>query len=209
VNGFEVCKAVGIENLPLVVFVTAYDQYALKAFEVHAVDYLLKPVAMERLQVTLEHIRSRLREPRRSGPDARLVELLAELEARGREPERLGFRIDGKVVLLATPEIEWIESDGNYVHIHAAGKSHMVRETLSALEAQLPPRRFLRISRSVVVNLDAVRELEPLFYGDYTVLLKSGARVTLSRSHRECVEQLLARSGRHGQEVQEKSKGAG
>jgi two-component system LytT family response regulator len=193
VNGFEVCAAVGLEHLPLVVFVTAYDQYALKAFEVHAVDYLLKPVAADRLHQALEHVRSRLREPARGRQDDRIAELLAELRLGQDARERFAFKIDGKVVLIATAEIDWLEADGNYVQIHAGGKCHMVRETLTALEAELPSRQFMRISRSAVVNLDAVRELQPLFYGDYAVLLKDGTRLTLSRSHRECVEKLLTR----------------
>jgi two-component system, LytTR family, response regulator len=206
VNGFEVCAEIGVEHLPLVVFVTAYDQFALKAFEVHALDYLLKPVAADRLRFTLEHIRARLREPTRGLPDERITELLAELRAAPRERERLGFKIDGKVVLIATADMDWLEADGNYVQVHAGGKAHMVRETLSALEAELPARQFMRISRSVLVNLDAVRELQPLFYGDYAVLLKDGARLTLSRSHRECVEKLLARGDGAGRIMQEKKE---
>jgi two-component system, LytTR family, response regulator len=206
VDGFEVCATVGAENLPLVVFVTAYDQYALKAFEVHAVDYLLKPVAIDRLHLALQHIRARLGEPKHGLPDARIAALLAELRSSAQGPERLGFKIDGKVILLATADVVWLEADGNYVQVHAGGKSHMVRETLSALEAQLPSRQFMRISRSVVVNLDAVLEIEPLFYGDYAVRLKNGARLTLSRSHRDCVERLLTRGGGTPHRAQEKKE---
>jgi two-component system, LytTR family, response regulator len=193
VNGFEVCARVGVAHLPLVVFVTAYDQYALQAFEVHAVDYLLKPVALDRLHAALDHVRSRLHAGGRETVDLRLAELLAELRT-PRAPERWAFKIDGRVVLIDKTEVDWLEADGNYVQVHTAGHTHMVRETLGALEAELPAGQFSRISRSIVVNLAAVRELQPLFYGDYAVLLKNGTRLTLSRSHRECVERLLART---------------
>jgi two-component system LytT family response regulator len=163
-------------------------------------------VAIDRLHLTLEHVRARLGEPKHGLPDARIAALLAGLRSSAQDQERLGFKINGKVILVATADMDWLEADGNYVQVHAGGKSHMVRETLSALEAQLPSRQFMRISRSVVVNLDAVLELEPLFYGDYTVRLKNGVRLTLSRSHRDCVERLLTRGGGTLHRAQEKKE---
>jgi two-component system LytT family response regulator len=195
-TGLEVCAEVGAEAMPAVVFVTAYDRFALQAFEVHALDYLLKPIDRERFQKTLGLLRGRLRGPARpAGPDRQLLSLLGELR-RGRSGvERLAIKVDGRVLFVRTSEIDWLESDGNYVKLHVGAACHLFRETLSALEADLSPDQFLRISRSVLVNLDAVKELQPLFYGDYTVLLRGGGQLTLSRNYRDRVDRLLTRRG--------------
>jgi two-component system LytT family response regulator len=195
-TGLQVCEEVGVAQLPLVVFVTAYDQYAVKAFEVHAVDYLLKPVDRERFQGTLARLRERLGGNERSGQDVNLAAVLAELRSVARTTERMAFKVDGKVILLRRDEISWLEADGNYVHVHVGSESHMLRDTLANLETQLPADQFLRVSRSVIVNLDAVKELQPLFYGDYAVILRDGKKLTLSRSHRDRVERLLGRGGK-------------
>lgn len=192
-NGFQVLEAVAAEgvSLPLVVFVTAYDTYALKAFEVHAVDYLLKPFDRERFQKTLARVREQLRGPADRPADAALVALLQDLKAGHSKPDRLVFKEDGRVIFLRADTIDWIEADGNYVGVHAGVESHYYRDTLAALETQLPPNTFMRISRSALVNLDRVKELRPLFYGDYVVILASGAQVNMSRTHRHRVEALL------------------
>lgn len=195
-TGLEVCAEVGAEAMPTVVFVTAYDRFALQAFEVHALDYLLKPIDRERFQKTLGLLRGRLRGPARAeGPDRQLLSLLGELRRERSGVERLAIKVDGRVLFVRTSEIDWLESEGNYVKLHVGGACHLFRETLSALEADLSPDRFLRISRSVLVNLDAVKELQPLFYGDYTVLLRGGGQLTLSRNYRDRVDRLLARRG--------------
>lgn len=193
-NGLEVCAAVGADRMPCVVFVTAYDRFALRAFEVHAVDYLLKPIDRDRFHRTLDHLRTRLRGPAGgSGANQRLDLVLAELKEQRRGPERLAIKVDGRILFLPTKDIAWLEAEGNYVRLHAGTTTHLFRDTLSSLEAELPADRFLRISRSALVNLDWIQELQPLFYGDYAVLLKDGTKLTLSRHFRDRVEKLLAR----------------
>ena len=193
VSGLQVCEALLEAGgaVPLVVFVTAYDEYALRAFEVHAIDYLLKPFDRERFQKALGHARERLRRARSGPPENQLAALMAELRSGARGPARLVFKIDGRVVFVRPEAIDWIEADGNYLRIHAGSDSYYVRETLSGLEAQLPTDRFLRISRSNIVNLDRVKELQPLFYGDYAVILQNGSRLNLSRHYRGRLEALL------------------
>jgi two-component system LytT family response regulator len=195
-TGIEVCAEVGAEAMPAVVFVTAYDRFALQAFEVHALDYLLKPIDRERFQRTLALLRSRLRGTGRAEhPDQKLLALLDELQRGRTGVGRLAIKVDGRVIFVRTSEIDWLEAEGNYVKLHVGAANHLFRETLSALETDLPSDQFLRISRSVIVNLDAVKELQPLFYGDYTVLLRGGGQLTLSRNYRDRVERLLARRG--------------
>ena len=193
-NGLEVCAAVGAEQMPCVVFVTAYDRFALQASEVHAVDYVLKPIDRERFQKTLDHLRLKLRGGGGPAPlDPRLASLVAELKGQPRAPDRLAIKVDGRILFVRTAEIDWLEADGNYVRAHLGAVSHLFRDTLSALEADLPADRFLRISRSAIVSLDSVKELQPLFYGDYAVILRNGTQLTLSRTFRDRFEKLWAR----------------
>ncbi|MBL9138466.1 MAG: response regulator transcription factor [Verrucomicrobiales bacterium] len=192
-DGFGVCAEIGAEAMPAVVFVTAYDRFALQAFDVHAADYLLKPVDRERFQKTLRLIRERIGSAATDTGHQQLLGLLAELRGERRGTERLAIKVDGKVIFLRTEEIEWIEAEGNYVRLHRQGSSHVFRDTLSALENHLPPEQFLRISRSVLVNLDAIRELQPLFYGDYSVILRDGTKLSLSRTYRDRVERWVDR----------------
>lgn len=192
-SGFDVCAALTADELPLVIFATAYDQYALKAFDVHAIDYLLKPIDLERLQRALGHVRGQLSRAGESGSKGRLEALLEDLYSRERRADRLAFRIDGRVVLLRPEEIHRIEADGNYVRVHTNGGVHHVRETMQWFEQQMPAKQFLRINRSMILNLDRIKELQPLFYGDYAVVLLDGTRLTLSRNYRDRLEKLLVR----------------
>lgn len=193
-NGIQVCEAAGVSPMPWVVFVTAYDRFALQAFEVHAVDYVLKPIDRDRFQRTLDHLRTRLRGPTAESPaDSHLLSLLNDLKQQRPGIDRLALKVDGRIVFVRLAEIDWVEADGNYVRVHAGTANHFFRDTLAAIESELPPERFLRISRSAIVNLDSVKELQPLFYGDYAVLLRNGTQLTLSRTHRDRVEKLLAR----------------
>ncbi len=196
-NGFDVCEALaaGGAPMPLVIFVTAFDQYALKAFEVHAIDYLLKPFNRERFQKALAHAREQLRRAKEAPMEARLAALLEDLRPGFKKPDRLVFKENGRVVLLRTDSIDWVEADGNYVRLHAGGEAHYFRETLTGLEAQLPAEKFLRISRSAIVNLDRVKELQPLFYGDYSVILQNGTKLVLSRNFRDRLEKVINRPG--------------
>jgi len=190
-GGLEVCASIAGGPMPLVIFVTAYDQYALQAFEVHAIDYLLKPFDRERFQKSLLHARARLRSGEGGVSDQRLGALLESLRPDARKPERLAFKANGRVIFVRLEEIDWIEADGNYVQLRVGQATHQLRETISGMEAQLPSDRFMRISRSAIVNLDRIKELQPMFYGDYAVILQNGARLTLSRNFRDRVEKLL------------------
>ena len=192
-GGLEVCAAVAGGGMPLVIFVTAYDHYALQAFEVHAMDYLLKPFDRERFQKSLCHAREQLRCGDRGLSDQRLAALLENLKPEAKRQHRLAFKSSGRVIFVRIEEIDWIEADGNYVQLRVGNVSHQLRETLSGLETQLPSDRFMRISRSVIVNLDRIKELQPMFYGDYAVILQNGARLTLSRNFRDRLEEWLAR----------------
>lgn len=193
-TGLEVCDALKTaEKMPLIIFVTAFDQYALKAFEVHAIDYLLKPFDRQRFTDTLRHAREQLRRTPAADADSRFAALLEQLRSEAKPADRLVFKQDGRVIFLRTELIDWIEADGNYVRLHAGTETHYFRESMAALEAQLPAAQFMRISRSVIVNLDRVKELQPLFYGDYVAILHDGSRLNLSRHYRHRLEHLLAR----------------
>ena len=192
-NGLDVCQAAAESggSIPLVVFVTAYDEYALKAFELHAVDYLLKPFDRERFRKTLHRARDLLRRSR--GTDPRLMALLEDLKPGNKNSGRLIYKHNGRVIFIRTETIDWVEADGNYIRLHAGTDSHYFRETLAGLEAQLPGEKFMRISRSILVNLDRVKELQPVFYGDFVVILQDGSRLNMSRNYRDRLEALLER----------------
>ncbi len=193
-SGLDICNTLASSGapMPLVIFVTAYDQYALKAFEVHAIDYLLKPFDRERFQKALEHARKQLRRTQGT-TDARLEALLTDWRARNQRADRLVFKQNGRVVFVRVETIDWIEADGNYVKLRAGPDSHHFRETLATLEEQLPADKFLRVSRSTIVNLDRIKELQPLFYGDYAVILHDGTRLGMSRNYRDRLELILER----------------
>ncbi len=190
-DGFGVLRELGAAALPEIVFVTAYDQFALQAFEAHALDYLLKPFDAERFGASLDRVRRQLTSRRRASVDDRLAALLADLDQRPQFLERVAVRSGSRIVILRTADIDWIEAAANYVKLHANGRSYLLRETMSGIERSLDPERFLRIHRSTIVNLDRVRELEPLFQGDYLVLLQDGTRLTSSRGYRDNMQRLL------------------
>ena len=194
-DGFGVLAELQTERLPLVVFVTAFDRHAIRAFEVHALDYLLKPFEYDRLRQAVRHARTQLAQ----GPDAadqtRLISLLEELHNRGQSWNRLAIRDAGRIVFLQPDQIDWIEAEGNYVRLHIGKESHLLRETMTAIEARLASRKFLRVSRSTIVNLERVVEWQPLFHGDSVVILRDGTRLTVSRVYRESFERLLAQLG--------------
>jgi two-component system, LytTR family, response regulator len=194
IDGFGVLEAVGTSQMPVTIFSTAYDQFAVRAFEAHAVDYLLKPFDAERFNRALERGRSGVAARRREQMDHRLASLLQELQARARYSERIIVRAGGRIVFLRTAEIGWVEAASNYVRIHAGQKEYLLRETMTALEARLDPAEFVRIHRSTMVRVDRIRELEPLFQGDYVVILTDGTRLTSSRGYRERLQELLEES---------------
>jgi two-component system LytT family response regulator len=193
-NGLDVCEAISpLRPLPLIIFVTAYDEHALKAFELHAIDYLLKPFDRDRFQKALGHARAQFRRAEGQPAEKRVDALLDELRSGFYKNDRLVFKENGRFIFVRSEAIDWIEADGNYVRLHAGKDSHYIRGTLARFETQLPSAKFLRISRSVLVNLDRVKELQPLFYGDYAVILQNGSRLNMSRNYRDRIETLLAR----------------
>jgi two-component system LytT family response regulator len=192
-TGFEVIEAIGAEQMPFVVFVTAYDQYALKAFDVHAIDYLLKPFDKERFQAGLARARQQLERRSTGELERRLLELVQDLKPASRM-ERFVIKSSGRVFFLRAEEIDWIEAAGNYVKLHVGNEAHLFRETMNALEARLNMDTFYRIHRSHIVNIERVRELQPWFNGEYVVFLKDGTRLTLSRGYREKLQERLGRT---------------
>ena len=198
-DGFAVVHAIGVHRMPVTVFVTAFDQYALKAFEAHALDYLTKPFDRERFQTSLgraKHqvqLRSAARTtaasagPREPELNARLVALLSELERRSQYAERLMVKTAGRVVFLRVDEIDWIEAAGSYVRLHVGREGHLLHEGIAALMTRLDPSRFARVHRSTIVNLDRIRELQPWFHGDAVAILRDGTRLQVSRTYREAL----------------------
>lgn len=190
-DGFGVVEAVGVEAMPSVIFVTAYDQFALRAFDAHAVDYLLKPFDAERLNTAVEGARNAIRGKRRNEVEERLVALLGELRGKGQFLERIVVRSGGRILILRIEDVEWLEAASNYVRIHAGGREYLLRETMTNLETKLDPAHFVRIHRSTIVRLDRIKELEPLFQGDYVLILEDGTRLTSSRGYRDRLQELL------------------
>ena len=194
VDGFGVIRQVGAERMPMVVFVTAYDEYALQAFEVHALDYLLKPFGRDRLQQCLDHARHQ-RDRRRAGDLGKsLLALVQDFRPEQKKQDRLVVKSGGRVFFVRTEEIDWIEAAGNYVRLHMKDQSHLFRETMNQMESRLDPQRFFRIHRSRIVNTERIKELQPWFNGEYVVLLQNGAQLRLSRSYREKLEERLGKN---------------
>jgi two-component system LytT family response regulator len=190
-DGFDVVDTVGTDAVGAIVFVTAYDEYAIRAFDVHAVDYLLKPFDEERFRVALARVRSRLGERRTSNIDKRLDAVLSELRAREQFADRLLVKGDGRVTVVQVDEVDWIEAADNYARVHTARGRFLVREPIKSLERKLDPRQFARVHRSAIVNLARVRELQPMFGGEYVIILSTGARLTLSRGYRDAFRDRL------------------
>ena len=192
IGGFEVVAAIEAENLPTFVFVTGYDEFALGAFEVNAVDYLLKPVEKQRLTTALDRAKRDVRSRRAGEIDLRLQRFL---ELRVNEPEylkRLAVKSVGHTIVLLVEDINWIGAAGNYVELHVGREIHLLRERLNHLELKLDPRRFVRIHRSTIVNVDSIRQLHPLFNGDQEILLRDGTRLTSSRTYHQRLKALIA-----------------
>ena len=195
-DGFDVLEALaGKPSPPAVIFVTAYDKYALRAFEVHALDYLLKPFDRERFSSALERAREFLmREKKKGALDERLLALLADIKPERKHLERFVIKSSGRVFFIKAEEIDWIEAASNYVRLHAGRDSHLMRETMSALESKLDPKKFLRANRSAIVNIEKIKELHTLFRGEYEIVLQTGARLTMARACREKLQELLGRT---------------
>jgi two-component system LytT family response regulator len=198
-DGFGVVDAIGAAQMPATIFVTAYDQYALKAFEVSALDYLLKPFSDERFERSLARVLSFVRTNRREELSHRILSLLDQIQPK--QPQNTSAPLDclmikdgGRLLFLRVEEIDWIEAAGVYVQVHTADKTWLHRISLSELEAKLDARQFLRIHRSTIVNLQRVRELHPHSHGDFLVVLHDGTELKLSRNYRQKVEDSLGQS---------------
>lgn len=206
IDGFGVVRAIGVERMPAVIFVTASDAHAVRAFDVHAVDYVLKPVDRDRLLEAVGRAKRSIDRP--PGPEAdrdvhaRLAALVAEVSAAvattaatgGAGVARLAVKGDGRVVFVRTADVDWIEAMDNYVRLHVGRETHLMRETLSHLEQRLPARSFLRIHRSTIVNVERIREVQPWFAGDYVLILVDGTKLTTGRRYRAAVQGLFDRA---------------
>ena len=202
-NGFDVVEAVGPEQMPVVIFATAYDQYALQAFEAHALDYLLKPYDDERFDKALDRAVKRIKEQQIGALGSELMTLVEERRAaRGAAPatpepdpatplERIMIKERDALFFVKTEDIDWIEAAGDYVSLHVGKKSHLLRESMSGMETKLDAKRFVRIHRSTIVNVERIKELRPYFHGDYIVYLKDHTELRLSRRYWNRLEQVV------------------
>jgi two-component system LytT family response regulator len=194
-GGFEVVEAIGLKLMPHVIFVTAYDEYALRAFEVSALDYLLKPIDGKRFFEALERARNRIRGANLEAIGEQLRLLMATLKTERKYLDRLSIKSSSKagarVIFLDVDDIDWIEAADNYVRVHAGRESHLLHATMSSLESKLDPDKFLRIHRSAIVNIGRIKELHPMFHGEYQITLKDGAKLASGRGYRENLQKLL------------------
>jgi two-component system LytT family response regulator len=191
-DGLTTLETLGAEGLPQIVFVTAYEQYAIRAFEIHALDYLLKPFDQPRFDKAMARVYEKFAD--RGQAQIEQKQIAALLESVANKPlylERLVVKTGGRIIFLKTSEIDWIQADDKYAHLHTGNRSHLVRQTLGALETQLDPRKFVRIHRSAIVNVERIRELQPMFTGEHTVVLETGAKLTLSRSYKNKLFEIL------------------
>jgi two-component system LytT family response regulator len=189
-DGFGVVQALGADRPPAIVFVTAYDEHAMRAFQVCALDYLLKPVDRSRFHRTLERAKTQVRAGDIGDVQRKLDDLLAQL-ATPAASRRLALRVDGRTLFVDAGEVDWLEAVDNYVRVHVGRQTYVVRATLSRMESRLPAAQFLRVHRSSIVNVDRVREVQPWFQGDYVLILNDGTRVTSGRSYRPALQRLL------------------
>lgn len=197
-DGFDVLRALDPDSLPVVVFVTAYDQHALKAFDVHALDYILKPFERDRFRLAMERARELLAPRGGEAAARRLIGLLESLRAKAGTLERVAVKTDGVIKLVRLADVDFIEAAGRYVTLHVGKDQHLLRETMNDLEAQLDASVFARVHRSAIVNLDRIKELQTESHGEVTVVLEGGRTLRWSRSYRERLEALLGSAGAGG-----------
>lgn len=193
-DGFGVLESLAPDKLPVVVFVTAYDQYALRAFDAHAIDYLLKPFDDERFVRAVERARAQINSKRSGDAEQtgqQLLALLNNINARAQLLERFVVKNAGRVTLVKAADVDWIEAQDNYVSLHVGKQTHLIRETMQNLETKLDSRRFIRIHRSTIVNIDSIKELQADFNGDQCVILKDSTQLILSRRYRRKISEAL------------------
>jgi two-component system, LytTR family, response regulator len=189
-DGFEVVRRVGPQKMPVTVFVTAYDRYAVRAFDANAIDYLLKPVGQARFERALARAKERIAESSKEDVAERIVATLEQIKRRDEYLDRLPVSENGRILFLKTKEIDWVEANGNYVRVHIGARTHEIRETLNSLERKLDPRDFLRIHRSTIVNMHFIKEIQPWFHGYHLVLLQNGQELRMSRYQNEIAKRL-------------------
>ena len=190
-DGFDVISEIGPHNMPAVIFTTAFDDYAIDAFEVGAIDYLLKPVDEERFNRTLDRAARRLREAGESATASQLSTLLRKISSISPSGGRFAVKVHGKILFLDPAEIYWIQARDDVARVHLADSAYDVREPLSHLEARLPAGTFLRVHRSVIVNTTHIRAAQPFDQGDQLLILRNGKRITTGRSYRKVVQEFL------------------
>ncbi|HEX4696409.1 MAG TPA: LytTR family DNA-binding domain-containing protein [Candidatus Udaeobacter sp.] len=192
-DGFGVVEAVGLESLPEIIFATAYEQYAIRAFELHALDYLLKPFDQARFKEAIKHAKERLHSVRQNDGRMQISAVLESIRNKPQYLNRLVIKSGGRITFLSTDEINWIEADDKYVHLHTSKGNPMVRQTLNAMETQLDPGKFRRVHRSAIVNVERIKELQPLFSGEHSILLHDGTKLTLSRNYKNKLFEFLGK----------------
>lgn len=190
-SGFEVIDTIGIEQMPPVIFVTAYDEFAIRAFEVHAVDYLLKPFDRERFALAVKRAVRLIGRSGGAKQSSDIDNLLRTVNETNPLPGHLPVRVDGRTIILRIDRIDWLKAEANYVKIFAGRENYLIRSTLASMEKRLQGRRFARVHRSAIVNIEQIAEIEPHFHGDCHIRLRSGARVKLSRRYRSELEPFL------------------
>jgi two-component system LytT family response regulator len=193
-DGLGVVDAIGPERMPLTVFVTAYDQHAIRAFEANALDYLLKPFSDERLEASMARVKARLDERSVREFGQRVLRMVSAAPAAGKRLDRLVVKSGGTTRFVRVTEIDWIEAAGVYVNLHVGGKELLYRAALNELAVKLDPGRFIRVHRSAIVNIESILQLEPLSHGEFEAVLKNGSRARVSRTYRALLENRLGQS---------------
>jgi two-component system LytT family response regulator len=193
IDGFDVLQAIGVGHVPAVIFVTAYDQFALRAFEAHALDYLLKPFDDERFGAALQRARERIRQQQGGDLDRRLQALLENVRGDHGYLRRLVVPSGHRNVFVRTEHIDWIEAERNYIRLHVGGRAYLLRENLSHIVSALDPKTFCRIHRSIIVNIDRIQAVETLFRGEYQVVLHDGTKLTSGRSYRSNLHAVMGK----------------
>ena len=192
-DGFQVIEEAGKDAMPVTIFVTAYDRYAVQAFEAHALDYLLKPFSAERFRDAVDHALKTLQMGRQQAPNRQLTELLDQLNKKKEYVERIPVPLKGRFLFLNVRDLDWIEAEGNYLRLHSNGSSHLLRGNMSEMERKLDPAKFMRIHRSTIVNLQRIREVQPWFRGHHRVVLTNGRELKLSRYQKDKLRRLLGK----------------
>lgn len=193
-SGFEILESAGDGPLPIIVFVTAFNDYALRAFDVSALDYLLKPFDRERFEQTLARVEERLAGRHRVAMSEELREFLRDLStnATADRVSRFPVRANGEIYFVRVDDVDWIDAEGNYIALHVAGRRHLVRDTIKSLEGRLDPAKFVRVHRSAIINVDRLKKLQPYFHGEYVITLQDGTTLTSSRTYSDRLRALLA-----------------